>query len=106
MANTSILAAFERMWQYVATAIGNKADLEHIHDISEVTDLELSLNLKVPSYRKINGNSLEEDITLTASDIDAYSKDEIDDMELITTDEIDVIWGTQIQVASVNEVTF
>ena len=35
-----------------------------------------------------------------------YTETEIDNMEFITTDEIDSIWGTQIQVASVNEVTF
>ena len=32
MANTSILAAFERMWQHVIAVVGNKADVEHSHD--------------------------------------------------------------------------
>lgn len=31
MANTSILAAFERMWQHVVASLGNKSDIIHIH---------------------------------------------------------------------------
>lgn len=31
MANTSILAAFERMWQHIVTALANKSDVGHIH---------------------------------------------------------------------------
>lgn len=31
MANTSILAAFERMWQHVVAALGNKSDITHSH---------------------------------------------------------------------------
>ena len=32
MANTSIKAAFERMWQHVVAQLGNKADKNHTHD--------------------------------------------------------------------------
>ena len=32
MTNTSILAAFERMWQHVVAALGNKADIDHTHE--------------------------------------------------------------------------
>ena len=32
MANSSIYAAFERMWQHVIAALGNKANLDHAHD--------------------------------------------------------------------------
>ncbi len=31
MANTSILAAFERMWQHIVTALAKKSDVGHIH---------------------------------------------------------------------------
>ena len=34
MTNTSILAAFERMWQHVVAALGNKADIDHTHEFS------------------------------------------------------------------------
>lgn len=36
MANTSILAAFERMWQHVVAALANKSDTNHVHIASEV----------------------------------------------------------------------
>lgn len=32
MANTSIYAAFERMWQHVVTRLSDKADINHAHD--------------------------------------------------------------------------
>lgn len=37
MANASILAAFERMWQHVVAVVGNKADTDHTHDITDMT---------------------------------------------------------------------
>lgn len=39
MANSSILAAFERMWQHVAAKIGTKADIEHTHDWEDVSNI-------------------------------------------------------------------
>lgn len=39
MANTSILSAFERMWQHVVAALGNKADIGHDHDATELTGI-------------------------------------------------------------------
>lgn len=73
------------------TAIDEKADSSHIHSISNVTNLQTSLDTKVPTSRNINGKALTTDITLSASDIDAYSKIEIDSMEFITVDDIDAI---------------
>lgn len=32
MANTSIYNAFERMWQHVVAALGNKSSIGHTHD--------------------------------------------------------------------------
>lgn len=93
--NTSILAAFERMWQHVAAALGNKSDISHNHDdfyyteaeidnmlstksdsahthaISEVTDLQTTLDTKVPTSRTINGKALTSNVTLSASDVGA-----------------------------------
>ena len=42
MANTSILAAFERMWQHVVNALGSKAD------ISSVTSVQTTANAAMP----------------------------------------------------------
>lgn len=36
MANTSILAAFERMWQHIVVALGSKADASHTHSFDEM----------------------------------------------------------------------
>ena len=52
MANTSIFAAFERMWHHVLVAIGNKADLDHSHNVSEIADLQE--HLKDNSQMKLN----------------------------------------------------
>lgn len=41
MANPSIYAAFERMWQHVIAAIGSKANLDHNHDDEYYTELEI-----------------------------------------------------------------
>ena len=36
MANQSILAAFERMWQHIIAALKNKADVDHSHTIDDI----------------------------------------------------------------------
>lgn len=41
MTNTSILAAFERMWQHVIAIVGNKSDLDHTHDDMYYTEAEM-----------------------------------------------------------------
>ena len=62
----------------------------------------------VPSSRTVNGKALSSNITLSATDVGAYTKAEIDDYEFITVDDIDTICGAMIQVASANDrsVTF
>jgi hypothetical protein len=39
MANTSIYAAFERFWQHIVAVLGEKADAEHTHTVSDVSGL-------------------------------------------------------------------
>ena len=36
MANSSILSAFERMWQHTVNALSNKSDITHTHTAAEV----------------------------------------------------------------------
>lgn len=86
----------------------NKADANaltsHIQDKSnphEITAVQIDA---VPISRTINGKSLSENIILSASDINTYSKTEIDNLELITVADIDMICGATIRMAS--EVTF
>jgi hypothetical protein len=45
MANTSILAAFERMWQHVVAVLGSKADINHNHDDIYYTESEIDSKL-------------------------------------------------------------
>ena len=42
MANTSILAAFERMWQHVITLVSNKSDSNHNHNDIYFTEEKLN----------------------------------------------------------------
>lgn len=41
MANSSILSAFERMWQHVVVALNNKSDINHSHNDIYYTELEI-----------------------------------------------------------------
>lgn len=89
------------------TAINDKASSIHTHEISEVINLQSSLDEKVPMARKVNGKALFSDITLDASDVSAYSKTEIDDMTFITKADIATICDSTISVANLsNEVRF
>ena len=49
MVNSSILAAFERMWQHVVTAISSKSDISHTHDKIYYTKIEIDSNLSQKS---------------------------------------------------------
>jgi hypothetical protein len=37
MANPSIFAAFERMWQHIVLVLSGKADSKHTHDTSDLS---------------------------------------------------------------------
>lgn len=79
--------------------------------VSDVTSTELGyldgvtsaiqtqLDAKVPTSRTINGKALSSNITLSASDVSAYTKTEIDAMEFITVADIDAICGGGIIAA-------
>lgn len=75
-------------------AVDEKANSTHTHSISNVTNLQSLLDAKVPTTRTINGKALSANITLSASDVSAYTKTEIDNMEFITVADIDAICGT------------
>lgn len=69
-----------------------------------IDDLQTELDKKVSTTTTINGKALSDNVVLSASDVNAYSKTEIDNFEFITTDDIDAICGETIKMAS--EVTF
>lgn len=80
---------------YVQDQLDNKANSTHIHPIEQVTGLSDALNNKVPTDRTINKKSLTSDIVLSADDVGAYSKTEIDNklsnLDMITVDTDDAI---------------
>jgi hypothetical protein len=53
------------------TELSGKSDTGHTHAISEVTNLQSSLDAKVPNTRTVNGKALSANITLSASDVGA-----------------------------------
>lgn len=99
------------------------SSLGHKHKLSDITDytidstlsststnpvqnnvIKASLDEKVSNTRTVNGKALSTDIMLSASDVDTYTKTEIDSMEFITTSDIDEICGSSI--VNANEVSF
>lgn len=55
------------------TELAKKADSSHTHSISNVTNLQSTLDGKVPTSRTVNGKALSANITLSASDVGAAS---------------------------------
>lgn len=58
--------------------LSGKANATHSHAISEVTNLQTSLDAKVPTSRTVNGKALTSDITLSASDVSALPTSGVD----------------------------
>jgi hypothetical protein len=73
------------------------AELNYVDGVT--SSIQTQLNAKVPTSRTVNGKALSSNITLSASDVSAYLKTEIDNMSFITTDDIDAICGGAIQTA-------
>ena len=72
--NKVVDAEFDAMVEAMGvleTAIDGKASSTHTHAITEVTNLQSTLNAKVPTTRTVNGKALSSDITLSASDVGA-----------------------------------
>ena len=129
MANTSIIAAFERMWLHVVAAVGNKSDISHTHDDKYYTEAEIDAKFNSIPTPDVSGqinthnnnNAAHSDIrnllnevksdkadkatTLSGYGItDAYTKTQVDyaitNIPAITTAEIDAICGASIYAAS------
>lgn len=64
-------AATKTALDSLTTTVNGKANASHTHAISDVTNLQSSLDAKVPATRTINGKALSANITLSASDVDA-----------------------------------
>lgn len=93
------------------TTVSNITDLTaaatELNYVKGVTaNIQTQLDAKAPTSRTINGKPLTSNITLSASDVGAYTKSEIDSLELITVADIDTICGTTYQDTTLSEVTF
>ena len=63
--------AIKSLIDSLQTVVDSKANSAHIHAISDVTNLQTTLDAKVPDSRTINGMALSNNITLSASDVGA-----------------------------------
>lgn len=71
------------------SSLSNKADKSHTHSISDTTNLQSTLDSKVPTSRTINSKPLTANITLSASDVGAASSTHSHDDKYYTETEMD-----------------
>lgn len=91
---------------YIANAISSKANTSHTHSISNVTNLQNSLDEKVPTSCTVNGKTLSSNITLSASDVGAAASSHTHTAENIsdlTTYVLSLFGGYKIRVLSETE---
>jgi hypothetical protein len=74
----------ERLWAHIVSIVGSKADAVHNHAISDVTNLQTTLDAKVPITRTVNGQTLSDNIALTASDVGAAESSHTQTADTIT----------------------
>lgn len=58
----------------LSTELAKKADSTHTHTIANVTNLQTTLDSKVPTSRTVNNKPLSANVTLSASDVGAEDK--------------------------------
>lgn len=71
--------AIKSLIDSLQTAVDGKANSAHTHAISDITNLQTTLDAKVPDSRTINGMALSNNITLSASDIGADASGSADE---------------------------
>ena len=71
--------AIKSLIDSLQTVVDSKANSAHIHAISDVTNLQTTLDEKVPDSRTINGMALSNNITLSASDVGADASGSADE---------------------------
>lgn len=97
----SLATLVDETKSYVDGAVSNKANASHTHTVSNISDLtatatELNYMDGVTSNVQTQLNSKADSSSLS----NYYTKTEIDDIELITTADIDTICGSSIMMAS------
>lgn len=71
--------AIKSLIDSLQTVVDSKANSIHTHAISDVTNLQTTLDAKVPDSRTINGMALSNNITLSASDVGADASGSADE---------------------------
>ena len=71
--------AIKSLIDSLQTVVDSKANSIHTHVISDVTNLQTTLDAKVPDSRTINGMALSNNITLSASDVGADASGSADE---------------------------
>lgn len=89
--DNTLLALVAKIKELFATKseLSGKADSSHAHTIANVTNLQSSLDSKVPTSRTINSKPLSANITLSASDVGAAASSHTHDDRYYTESEID-----------------
>ena len=113
----SLATLVDETKSYVDSAVSTKANSSHTHSISNVTNLQSSLDAKVPTSRTVNGKALSSNISLSASDVgaaasshthssyvnqNAFSNVKVGSTTVAadtTTDTLEIAAGTGISVA-------
>lgn len=67
MANTSILAAFERMWQHIVVALSEKSNINHTHEVDDFVNFPSSMPADGGNADTLGGRSAAE--FASASDV-------------------------------------
>lgn len=71
------------------TEMSAKANKSHSHSISDINNLQTTLDGKVPTSRAVNGKALSTNISLSASDVGAANSSHTHDDRYYTETEID-----------------
>lgn len=104
----SLAALVDETKSYVDNSVSGKADANHSHSISDVSNLQSTLDAKVPSSRTVNGKALSSNITLSASDVGAAASSHTHDDRYYTESEVntkisDLTFGLQEYVNAFGE---
>lgn len=92
MANSSIYAAFERMWQHVVVKVGGKANLNHTHEEYETKTDASTKYIEAKTYADNAANKVKNDLLNGAGD--AY--DTLKELGVLIDDNQDAIGALEI----------